>query len=173
LTRSSETAISAPDPGDLSEGLARVVTATPEAAVLEAQARSACGPCAQAETCGVSSLAEVFGRRPVRFRLPNDFDARTGEWVVVAVPQTTVLRASLYVYVLPVLGLLAFALIGAGAGDAAAAGMGAGGLVAGLSAGRWLSRRALSAERLRPRVLRRAAAPGENAAGCTTDRHAP
>ncbi|MCW8836900.1 MAG: SoxR reducing system RseC family protein [Rhodospirillales bacterium] len=143
--------------GAMIEGRARVFSVSESDVWLEAEARSACGSCGAVKSCGVSSLTKVLGRRPVRFSLPNDFGARTGEWVVIGIPQSVLLRTSILAYMLPILGLICFAAGASamGAGDAGSAIAGAAGLALGLALARPLGRRTIALSDMRPVYLRR------------------
>lgn len=109
--------------GDMLEGTARVVAVTGGTVWLEAESQSSCGSCSTKKGCGVSVLSGVMGNKAVRFRMPNDFNGRIGDRVVIGIPEGAVVRASMLAYLLPVVAMIAGALIatGLGGGDAGAA----------------------------------------------------
>lgn len=74
--------------------------------------RSACGSCNAKSGCGTSILAAWFPQRQLTFRLPNQVGARPGDTVVVGLDEARLQRASVLLYGLPLLGLLAGAVIG-------------------------------------------------------------
>jgi len=80
---------------------------------VESERSSTCGSCAVRQGCGTSAIARVLGPRRVRLRVLNRIHARVGEEVVVGITETGLLRGSLAVYLVPLLGLL----LGAGAGQ--------------------------------------------------------
>jgi len=140
------------------ESLARVVRVESGYAELEAERRSACGHCTQGESCGVASVGKLFGPRPVSLRLPDTLGLQPGEQVVIGLPEGRLVAAAAGVYLLPLLAMIAVAVLGtaSGTGTAFAVPVSAIVLIAGLwLAGRWLGRSA-SAARLRPSLLRRA-----------------
>lgn len=75
---------------------------------------SACGGCAQSESCGASRLAtdrtELSGRKALLIRLPNTIGARPGDAVIIRAADGTVLRAAWLAYGMPLLLALAAAL---------------------------------------------------------------
>ena len=74
--------------------------------------RSACGSCNAKAGCGTSILAAWFPQRKLTFRLPNTVSARAGDTVVVGLDEASLQRASAMLYGLPLLGLLAGAMLG-------------------------------------------------------------
>ena len=74
--------------------------------MIETTARSACGHCSS-RGCTTSVLAKMFGVRRNRFVLPNTLDARVGDRVVVGVPDSVLVGASLLVYLLPLVVMIA------------------------------------------------------------------
>jgi len=88
---------------------------------IEVQRRSACGGCNSAGTCGTSVLSGLFGRRTLRLWLPNKFDARPGDTLVVGMRDEALPRLSVRIYLWPLLALL----LGGGAGDSFARVLGA------------------------------------------------
>jgi sigma-E factor negative regulatory protein RseC len=143
------------------EEQARVVAVADGSAWVEVRRRSACGSCSAAGGCGTGALAGLLGERAQRLQVRDDLGLRVGEQVVIGIPDAALTRASLAAYLLPLLALIAAALLaeaaGAGEGTTALAGL------LGLGAGLWLAGRLtggpLGRERYRPRLLRRAATP--------------
>ncbi|MGB0682313.1 MAG: SoxR reducing system RseC family protein [Magnetovibrionaceae bacterium] len=126
-------------PGGCTEGHARVVAVGEAFVWVEAEAQSACKACSSQKGCGVSAAASYFGRKPVRFSLPNTFDAHVGERIVIGLSHRAVLGASALLYFLPAVGLI----IGAILGDLISHNpfvVGAGALIGGL-VGFWPARR--------------------------------
>jgi sigma-E factor negative regulatory protein RseC len=71
-----------------------------------------CGGCAAQQGCGTGAIAKVLGRRRVRLRVLNAVEARVGDFVVIGVSESGLLRGSLAVYAAPLSGLFAGALAG-------------------------------------------------------------
>lgn len=150
-----------PNAGDreVTEGLARVVSLDGNMVWLEPEQTTACGGCASAKVCG----AEPGSRRLVarRFALVNRENLRVGDRVVVGVTSSTLLRASMIAYGLPLLlmlvsGVTAQKLIG---GDGAAAAATLAGLLIGLVLVRLWAKRSSARGELTPHFIRRAPAP--------------
>jgi len=79
---------------------------------VESERVSTCGSCAVRQGCGTGALASVLGQRRVRMRVLNRIDARVGDHVVVGISESWLLRGSLAMYAVPLLGLFTGALSG-------------------------------------------------------------
>lgn len=126
---------------------------------VEVFAQSTCGSCSASSTCGQGVLQRWFARKsrcyPVACERSDVELLAVGQWVEVEIPEGTLTRASLLLFVLPLLAML----VGAALGDALFGhelAVGLGGLAA-FFAGLWLVRRlesrdffALSQPRLCP-----------------------
>ena len=77
---------------------------------LQAQTQSACGSCEASKGCGTSLLAKVVGRKFTHFQAENNIDAKVGDTVVVGLAEDALLKGSLIMYMVPILGMLFFAL---------------------------------------------------------------
>ena len=140
---------------------------------VETRRLSGCGACAERQGCGTSALAGVLGRRQAPLRVVNSIGATVGEQVVIGVSESGLLRGSLAVYAIPLLGLFIGALAGYLFGDDAAQRYvdfrsvlgGAVGLAAGLAWLRRFSRATAQDERYQPVTLRRAVPFGSHRLG--------
>lgn len=146
------------------EETARVVAAEGEFVWVETQRQSTCGGCAARQGCGTATLAKVLGRRRTRVRALNRDAARVGDRVVVGIDEQALVRGSLAVYAVPLLGLLAGGVLGALlqtrlqlAGEALTLVAGVAGLVVGLLWVKGFTRRIRGDSRYQPVVLRRLA----------------
>lgn len=115
---------------------------------------SACQSCSARHGCGQRALASATGGRANQIRVSNRLDARVGDDVMLAIDEAALLRASLLVYALPLLLMVAGAVIGhqlSQGGDLAAMA----GSVAGLGAGFFIARRvqSQSADHYQPRMV--------------------
>lgn len=128
-------------------------------AVVEPNKGNACGSCSVKGGCGTASLSRFFGQRRQAFHARNLVNARPGDPVVMGMEETSLVRSSLIVYLVPLLGMI----LGAGlmATWAERSGlnqdlMGLIGLVAGLAAGGMLARLLSHRRRedLYPRIIR-------------------
>lgn len=79
--------------------------------MLEAQTQSACGNCSASKGCGTSVLSKVLGRKFSRFQAKNTVNARAGDTVVVGLSEEALLKASLVMYLVPILGMILVALL--------------------------------------------------------------
>jgi sigma-E factor negative regulatory protein RseC len=84
---------------------------------IESERSTSCGDCSARAGCGTGAIARVLGQRRVHLRVLNRIDARVGDHVVVGIPESGLVRGSLAVYAVPLLGLLAGALAGEFAGN--------------------------------------------------------
>ena len=144
------------------EEQAQVIEMSGDQLVLQAQTKSSCGSCAASKGCGTSVLAKVVGRKFTRFHADNSVDAEVGDTVIVGISEDALLRGSLVMYIIPIMGMLIFALVSEQLVDLAAenrdlliAGSGIMGLVSGSLLSRWYFQRRDNVHRFRPVVLRK------------------
>lgn len=142
----------------LVEGLARIVAIEGNMAWLEPDmSTSSCGGCGSAAVCS-AKVGGQWLKSARRFPIPNDFNGRVGELVVVGVYDGALVRASSVAYAIPLCGMIGGGALGqwllgsdGGAILSAVAGLLLGWAVAALRAGRLSSRGELA-----PYFLRRA-----------------
>jgi len=79
---------------------------------VETQRRSACGSCSASGGCGTSVLAKVLGNRSRPMRVVCSVEVAQGDQVVIAINDAALVRGSLAVYLVPLLGILLGALLG-------------------------------------------------------------
>ena len=141
------------------EEVAVVVEAGDGYAWVETRRQSACGACSASDGCGTATLAKVWGDQRTRVRAIATLPLRPGDAVIVGLAEGALLRGSLLIYLLPIVLLLAGALLGqaafAGAGEEPVILSGAVGLGLGFLAARVVSRRLRSDARFQPVVMRR------------------
>jgi len=94
------------------EETGQVVEVQGEFAWIEHERSNTCGSCSVRKGCGTSAIARVLGQRRVRLRVLNHINAHVGDQVVVGIAEQGLLRGSLAVYAMPLLGLFAGALAG-------------------------------------------------------------
>lgn len=131
------------------EQSARVTRTAPDGIWVQAVEPSGCGTCG-GQGCSSRRIAELFQRNSRHFLVDCDLSLAPGDRVVVGIAHGSVLRSALRGYGLPLVLMLAGALLAQGvrAGDGPALlGMLLGGVVG------WLAARGGRAER--PVVLRR------------------
>jgi sigma-E factor negative regulatory protein RseC len=91
---------------------ARVVRVDAGVTWVEARRLSACGHCSSSDSCGTSLLGQVFGNRPTQVRAQNPIDARVGDSVILGLPEQLMISGSVVLYLFPLLGLFAGAVLG-------------------------------------------------------------
>jgi sigma-E factor negative regulatory protein RseC len=127
--------------------------------LVEVRRNTGCGHCASKSGCGTGVLSQWWDRSTLRLKLPNPNGLRRGDQITLELPESALLQASLWVYILPLLSLLATALayesLAASLGWPRREGLtalaGAAGLAGGLLAARWWFKRQ-PAPRFQPTV---------------------
>jgi len=71
--------------------------------------QSSCGQCSAKASCGQKLLAKRQASRPLR--LPNTLSLQVGDDIVIGVAEQAILKSSILLYLLPLLGLLGGLLI--------------------------------------------------------------
>lgn len=143
----------------------RVMHVEPGFAWVETRRQSTCGSCAARGGCGTSVLSRVLGQRTVRVRALDQIGTAVGDEVVVGLNDGALLRGSMAVYMVPLLALLAGALVAEaiapqwGLGEGFVMLGGVIGLVFGFLWLRFFSRRAGADARYQAVILRQAAVP--------------
>lgn len=140
---------------------ARVVHSSEQGVWVKASDPAGCGVCA-GQGCASRRIAELFQREARQYQVESRFPLFAGDSVIVGMPEGSVLRSALTLYGMPLLLMMAGALLAqlGWAGDAGAVA----GAVLGLSvAGVFVaarSQRGLTSAR--PVVIRRSQASGES-----------
>ena len=93
------------------EETAQVIEIKGGSLVLQAFRQSACGSCAANKGCGTSVLSKVVGQKFSRFQAENSINANVGDTVIVGIPEDALLKGSMVMYVIPILGMFVFALL--------------------------------------------------------------
>ncbi len=79
---------------------------------LELQRGSACSQCELSQGCGIGSLGRLFGKRSKPFVIETDRDLKPGDTLQLGLSESALVRASLTVYGLPLLGMVVAGMIG-------------------------------------------------------------
>jgi len=72
----------------------------------------ACGSCQLSDSCGNGLIEKYLSGKVFVSQVKNSLNAKVGEQVVLEIPISSVTKASLISYFVPILGLFVFALIG-------------------------------------------------------------
>lgn len=151
------------------EEQAQVVELNNEGVWVETQRRSACGQCAANKGCGTATLSRVLGNKRSRVRAlnPQDTPVAVGDEVVIGIQEQALLRGSFTLYILPLLALFGFGLLGSvlakqfslSQADAFSALFGLLGLAIGFLGVKWYSHAIRADARFQPVLLRRVSPP--------------
>jgi sigma-E factor negative regulatory protein RseC len=74
--------------------------------------QSSCGSCAATGGCGTAALANWLPRRRLEFHVNDSLGLAPGERVVIGIDEGTVRLGALWLYAVPLLGMLAGGLFG-------------------------------------------------------------
>lgn len=74
--------------------------------MFEIERKTACGLCGQTRGCGNAKLGQLLGHAQQPAQAENPIDANVGDYVVVGIEEKVLLSAALYLYVIPLFGLL-------------------------------------------------------------------
>ena len=91
---------------------ATVVAVEGDFAIINVARQSTCGQCAAAKGCGTSVFANWYGKRMNQMRVINPIQASVGDQVIVGMKEDALLKASLLIYLMPLVVMGAFAIIG-------------------------------------------------------------
>ncbi len=130
-------------------------------ALVEVQRASACASCHSQSSCGSAALAQVWGNKSLRTRAVSNLSLQPGDRVVVGMADGVLLRGALLVYLLPIVLLIAGALLAqlsfAAAGEELVVLCAALAFICGLFIVRVISQRLRHDPRFQAVVLRRSA----------------
>lgn len=94
------------------EETARVIQCQDQYAWVETVRKSACNSCSMNKGCGTGAISKVFGEKRTQLKVINKINASVGDDVLVGIDESALLTGSLLVYLLPIVSLLGFALLG-------------------------------------------------------------
>ena len=72
-------------------------------ATVQTQNQLACSSCKLVDTCGNGIIEKYFSGRVFTCDVKNDLDAKVGDKVTLAIPKSSVTKASIIVYLVPLL----------------------------------------------------------------------
>jgi sigma-E factor negative regulatory protein RseC len=90
-------------------GIVRIVEG--DTVWIETTVKSTCGSCHASDNCGTSVIAKAFTNKPELLKLQAPCALVVGQRVKLGIPESQLLSASMLVYVLPLLALIAAVLI--------------------------------------------------------------
>lgn len=83
---------------------------TPVATVM-VERKVACGICGQKRGCGNATWGKLLGHQSSGFDVKNEIGAKVGDSVIVAIEEQALLKSIVYMYIVPLLGMVLGALI--------------------------------------------------------------
>ncbi|EAQ66559.1 positive regulator for alginate biosynthesis MucC [Marinomonas sp. MED121] len=138
----------------VSEGFAEVETVR----------TSSCTACQAKSACGHHAIAKVSSSNRMRMMVQDSFASEVGQEVVVGIPEDTLLKASIWMYFVPLVGLILGAVIPS-VFDAHSS-VSAVGSILGLGAGLYFARQAslkhVNDPDFQPKILSLKAKPFQN-----------
>ncbi len=73
---------------------------------LELQRGSVCGQCELSQGCGTGALGRLLGRRSKPILIETDQDVKPGDMLTLGLSEAALVKASLAIYGLPLLGMI-------------------------------------------------------------------
>lgn len=80
-------------------------------AEVETVRTSSCTACQAKSACGHHAIAKVSSSNRMRMMVSDTFASQVGKEVVVGIPEDTLLKASIWMYLVPLLGLVLGAVL--------------------------------------------------------------
>jgi len=136
---------------------ARVSRVEGERVWVECTTRTACEHCQAAKNCGTSAISKALPKRTQQLMVQSSLEVEPGQVVEIGIPEDSLVRSALVVYLWPLLGMVVGAMLGQQlwpSVELAVIGCSvAGGVLGALLAKRW-SARQVQGRALQPQVLR-------------------
>lgn len=88
-----------------------VIESDNKTALIETERRSACGQCSVGDSCGTSVIAGLFKQRSNCVRVSNCLHLQPGDRAVIGIPESVLLRAALWAYMVPLFFMIGFAMM--------------------------------------------------------------
>ena len=128
---------------------------------LELQRGSACAGCELSQGCGTGALGRLLGKRSKPLVIETEHDLKPGDRLQLGLSETALVKASLIVYGLPLLGMIVAGLLAefAAVSEALIALAAVIGFIVGFKLAAYLSR-SLEHDRLTPYIVKIRVNPG-------------
>jgi len=94
------------------EETATVIDCVDSQARVEVQRRSTCQSCNAKSGCGTAVFSKTLGKKVSQFTVENSLDLSVGDKVLVGMHENAFLTGSVIVYLLPLITMMLFALLG-------------------------------------------------------------
>ncbi|MEY3219990.1 MAG: hypothetical protein RIT27_1347 [Pseudomonadota bacterium] len=79
---------------------------------IDTTSQSACGSCQQRKRCSATTFENAFTNQKKPLPLVNSIKAQTGDWIIVGINETDLLRSTALLYLLPIISMILFSVIG-------------------------------------------------------------
>jgi sigma-E factor negative regulatory protein RseC len=144
------------------EETAIVVAVEGQTIWVETQRQTACGQCAANKGCGSAVWQKVLGKKRNILPVTGDLPVNVGDKVIIGVNEDSLVKGSIAVYAVPVVSMIAFAVMGETLAtntlsinsDLLSVTGAFVGLLVSIGVLRWYSRRASNNARYQPELLR-------------------
>jgi len=93
------------------EQTAKVLRVDNDNVLIEVQRQTACGSCSAKSGCGKTLLDNVFKTQPMQVEILNTLGAKENDNVIVGLDESGFVQASFFLYIIPLLTMLGFAII--------------------------------------------------------------
>lgn len=93
-------------------GIVRIVAIKGLAAWVESDNQSACSGCAVVKGCGTKAISGYFNKDIGPLEMVNSFDGIIGDRIEVGIYNSTILKVSALIYLMPLVGLIIGAILG-------------------------------------------------------------
>ena len=87
-----------------------VIEVSNQFATVQIKRTSYCGQCATNKGCGTASLSSILGQKYTQVKVINHGNMKVGDRVIISLEEQALLKSSIILYLLPLLGLFVLAL---------------------------------------------------------------
>ncbi|MGL5390627.1 MAG: SoxR reducing system RseC family protein [Shewanella sp.] len=95
------------------EEMARVIACDDKGwLTVEVELKSSCKSCSSGDSCGTSAVAQAFSSKTQQFAIYSERPCQPGELLKLGLPESTILKAAGWMYLMPLLGLFVGAILG-------------------------------------------------------------
>jgi sigma-E factor negative regulatory protein RseC len=93
------------------EEVGTVISVNHSEVVVETKIKSTCGSCQAQSDCGTGAIARALTPRPESMTFKTDIPLSVGNKVRIGVPEEALLKASMWLYVTPLIALVGSSLV--------------------------------------------------------------
>ncbi|WP_413110977.1 SoxR reducing system RseC family protein [Thaumasiovibrio sp. DFM-14] len=92
--------------------LATVVAVESGCVTVSCEQKSSCGHCGSRDTCGSGIVSTAMPAKQHHIRIVTDETLSVGQWIEIGLPEQTVVRSAVLIYLLPLVAMLLGAVLG-------------------------------------------------------------